>query len=204
MVDRIPIWNPADGGVRHDHRASVQIIIDGIIAVVIPIVPEFCRIRIDAGDEVLTVLESIESILVAIEVENHRIRLRNTDLVAILEPITIGIVVIRVGAEIVIFIEIVESIRIRIEFGKALVDDIVAIVVLAIERLRKKWCALRIIILTILEPIPAILIVIRIGPKRIRSVGIHFKSIGQAIAVRVAVERIGREVVILVVIIESI
>ncbi len=89
-----------------------------------------------------------------------------------------------------ILLEITKQIAIRIYRFESIVHNLITIIVYSVENLTQSGRSELILIITVLKPIPSILVIIRIGQIWITLIGQHFNAIIQSIIIGITIQMI--------------
>ena len=104
-------------------------------------------------------------------------------------------------------VEVGQPVVVTVEIEEVLVDDFVAVVVLAIEDLGPEGRPVKVLVVTVLEPVPAVGIGVVVVDQRVRphrGVLVVLQAVRQSVVVGVPVEVVGGDVVVLVVVGQSV
>ena len=101
---------------------AIHHLVDEIVTILVQSIPNFSHVRVNGGIIVITLCKPSESIAIRIEVRHQRIGECHIEFNAIIQTIIIGIVVEWIGQVYIEFVQIEQSIEIRIKALIVLVD----------------------------------------------------------------------------------
>ena len=87
----------------------------------------------------------------------------------------------------VILVIVGDQVAVRVEVPEVLVNLVIAVVVLTIQRVRLVWRSLEVVVVSVLEQVPSVCIEIGVRYKRVRVEVVHLDPVWKAVVVRVPV-----------------